>query len=458
MNFSAGKKIGASFVLVTVLMAIVGFNSYLSINKLIEASAQQVHTYNVLARLDDLLSLLKDAETGQRGFIIVGTKRYLEPYTAAIGKIEPALKDIEHLVVDNPAQQQRLVVLKSKIAEKLAELDEMISLMKKKGFESTKMVIQADKGKKIMDEISATVDDIKAEETRLLAQRTSKVHAFSRYSKIVIEWGWSLATVLLVLTGSLLSRNIAKSEAKIIKLSQDLAARNLRLESANKEMEAFSYSVSHDLRAPLNTISGFSEILNEHYGDKLDAEGRDYLNRIKNGSNRMGQLITDLMRLSHISRQTIDRMDCDLSSLASTIIDNIREAAPRRSVEVVIAEGLRAVVDPNLIKIALTNLLNNAWKFTSKTEHARIVFGALEKEAQTVYFIKDNGAGFDPAYAEKMFLPFQRLHSKEEFEGTGIGLAIVERIISRHEGRIWAEGEVGKGATMYFTLGQVTGE
>jgi signal transduction histidine kinase len=457
MKVSAGKKIGISFLLVTALMAAVGLSSYFSINKLIDASSRQVHTYQVLSRLDNMLSLLKDAEAEERDFIIVGTRQSLERYTAAISEIEPALKQIQQLVTASPVQQQRLVALRSKVAEKLAELDKTITVLETKGFESTRRAVQADKNRKVMDEIRRLVDQIKAEETGLLAQRTSKVSVFSRHSEMVIGWGWLLATVLLALTGWLLSRNIAKSEASIHKLSEDLAIRNLRLETANKEMEAFSYSVSHDLRAPLNTISGFSEILMEQYADKLDDEGRDYLNRINKSSYRMGQLIIDLLRLSHISRQNVERMDCDLSSLASTIMNNLCESDPTRSIEVAIAAGLRAVVDPNLMKIALTNLLQNAWKFTSKTANARIEFGAMEKDGmQTVYFVKDNGAGFSPAYAEKMFLPFQRLHSKEEFEGTGIGLAIVERIISRHEGKVWAEGQVGKGATIYFVLGQGT--
>ncbi|HUI45973.1 MAG TPA: PAS domain S-box protein [Nitrospirota bacterium] len=248
-----------------------------------------------------------------------------------------------------------------------------------------------------------------------------------------------------------------KAEADIMKLSENMAARNLELESVNRELDAFNYSVSHDLRAPLRTVSGFSKIIYEDYADKLDAQGRDYLARIKSGSDRMTHLIDDLLRLSRISRQDIERIDYDLSSLASAVINSIRAAAPPRDVETVIAEGLLAVIDPNLMKIALTNLFDNAWKFTSKTENAHIEFGAVEKDAQTVYFVKDNGAGFDQAYAEKMFRPFQRLHSEKEFEGTGIGLAIVERIIRRHEGRVWAAGEVGNGATIYFTLGQRTG-
>jgi len=244
-----------------------------------------------------------------------------------------------------------------------------------------------------------------------------------------------------------------KAEADIMKLSENMAARNLELESVNKELDAFNYSVSHDLRAPLRTVSGFSKIIYEDYADKLDEQGRDYLSRIKNGSDRMTHLIDDLLRLSHISRQNVERMDYDLSTLAFAVVNSLPETAPARNTEVVIAEGLRAVVDPNLMKIALTNLFDNAWKFTSKTENARIEFGVTEKDAKIVYFVKDNGAGFDPDYAERMFRPFQRLHSEKEFEGTGIGLAIVERIIRRHDGRVWAEGEAGKGATIYFTLG-----
>jgi two-component system, chemotaxis family, CheB/CheR fusion protein len=234
----------------------------------------------------------------------------------------------------------------------------------------------------------------------------------------------------------------------------EVERRTQELMATNKELEAFSYSASHDLRAPLRSVSEFSKIIYEDYADKLDAQGRDYLNRIKNGTDRMNQLIEDLLRLSRISLQNLDLMDYDLSRLASAVVNSIHEISPARNFEVVIAEGLHAVVDPNLMEIVFTNLINNACKFTSKIENARIEFGATKKDEKTIYFIKDNGAGFDPTSAERMFLPFQRLHSEQEFEGTGIGLTIVERIIRRHEGRIWAEGEVGKGATIYFTLGQ----
>ena len=232
-----------------------------------------------------------------------------------------------------------------------------------------------------------------------------------------------------------------------------LRNRTDELETINKELEAFIYSVSHDLRAPLRTMAGFSKILIEDYGNKLENQPKDYLVRINNASEKMTELIDDLLRLSKISRQEIDCFEVDLSKLAASIIAGLREAHPGRNIEVMIAEGLRATVDPNLIRVVLTNLIENAWKFTSKTADARLELGAFKKEGKTVYFVKDNGAGFDQTYADKMFRPFQRLHTEKEFEGTGIGLAIVERIIRRHGGAVWAEGEVSKGATVYFTLG-----
>jgi hypothetical protein len=260
-----------------------------------------------------------------------------------------------------------------------------------------------------------------------------------------------------------------KAEVDILKLSEDMATRNLELESVNKELESFIYSVSHDLRAPIRTMSGFAKVLHEDYAGKLDAQGQDYLNRILKGSEKSTQLINDLLHLSSISRQELSRIDVNLSNKASKIVEELREMSRGRNVEIVVQEGLAASVDPRLIELALSNLLGNAWKFTSKTEKARIEFGAFEcgmrnsefgiitqercEQGKTVYFIRDNGAGFDMTYADKMFLPFHRLHTDKEFEGTGIGLTIVERVIHRHGGKVWAEGEAGKGTTVFFTLG-----
>ncbi len=245
-----------------------------------------------------------------------------------------------------------------------------------------------------------------------------------------------------------------RNEADVLKLGEDMAARNVELESVNKELESFIYSISHDLRAPLRTMGGFARMMVEDYTDRLDEKGRDYLGRIRNGSEKMTRLIDDLLNLAKISRQELNRMKIDLSKLSSSVVSELQEADPARNVEVLIAEGLTAFADRRLIEIVLSNLIGNAWKFTSHTENARIEFGVTNEDGKKVFFIKDNGAGFNPQYIDKMFWPFQRLHSDKEFPGTGIGLTIVERIIHRHGGKVWAEGEVGKGATIFFTLDQ----
>jgi light-regulated signal transduction histidine kinase (bacteriophytochrome) len=228
--------------------------------------------------------------------------------------------------------------------------------------------------------------------------------------------------------------------------------RTAELEAAVRELDAFAYSVSHDLRAPLRSMHGFSEVLLEDYAGGLDDDGRQYLQRIQANVARMGQLIDDLLRLSRASRTELKRERIDIGAQASEIIDELRGAEPGRRAEVVIAEALVTTGDSRLIRLALENLLSNAWKFTGGREHASIGVGAVRHPSHQVFFVRDNGAGFDMRYAGKLFDPFQRLHPTAEFEGNGIGLAIVHRILSRHGGRIWAESEPGKGSTFFFTL------
>lgn len=233
---------------------------------------------------------------------------------------------------------------------------------------------------------------------------------------------------------------------------EELRERSVQLEAANKELEAFAYSVSHDLRAPLRAIHGFSQALLQDCADKLDDIGRNYLQRVCRAAERMSALIDDLLNLSRVTRAEIQRETVDLSATAHTIARELEAREPHRSVEFNIAEGLVATGDPRLLGLALQNLLDNAWKFTAKRNRARIALGVEERNGRPTYFVRDNGAGFDIAYAGKMFGAFQRFHALTEFPGTGIGLATVQRIIHRHGGEIWAEGEVDKGATFYFTL------
>ena len=235
-------------------------------------------------------------------------------------------------------------------------------------------------------------------------------------------------------------------------LERSLRERTAQLDAARNELSSFIYSVSHDLQAPLRRILGFAQILETDYAGQLDAEGRQHVERIVASTAGMEQLIRGLLGLARVGRAEIRRIPVDLSALAEVIAAELQIAQPDRSVEFVIAAGLTAEADHNLMRIALEHLLHNAWKFTSRHPAARIEFGAHRQEGETEFFVRDDGAGFDMAYADKLFTPFQRLHRADEFEGAGVGLATVHRIIQRHGGRIRAEGAVERGAAFSFTV------
>jgi PAS domain S-box-containing protein len=235
-------------------------------------------------------------------------------------------------------------------------------------------------------------------------------------------------------------------------LESRVTKRTLELEESNRELESFSYSVSHDLRAPLRSIDGFSNKILKDYSHLFDDQGRDYFSRVIHASQKMGHLIDDLLKLARLSRIEMNITTTDLSVLAEMTAIELKSAAPERKADFIIQPGMVAHADNNLMQIALQNLLGNAWKYTRNKPEAKIEFSSFQRDNKTVYFIRDNGVGFDMRYVNKLFGAFQRLHSVSEFEGTGVGLATVKRIIRRHHGTIWAEGEIDQGAVFYFTL------
>lgn len=235
-------------------------------------------------------------------------------------------------------------------------------------------------------------------------------------------------------------------------LEKRVATRTAALAAANQELEEFSYSVAHDLKTPLRGVMGFSQILMEEYGHLLDAQGQDYLLRIQNASSTMFDLLEDLLNLARIARMQLNCAAVDLAAVARGLAAQLRDAYPERRVEWVIPRHLPVQGDPSLLKIMIDHLLDNAWKFSSKTQQTRIELGSFVRNEETIYFLQDNGVGFDMQYAGKLFGTFQNLHISHELEGNGIGLAIVQRIVQRHGGRVWAESEPDKGAIFYFTL------
>ena len=306
------------------------------------------------------------------------------------------------------------------------------------------VVESPDEVKRHAERISRTGED--TFETRLKA-KDGEIHDFLMKIRSVSTGG---KDYLLGLWHDITERK--RAEQEIQKLNESLKAQAAELAAANRELEAFSYSVSHDLRAPLRTTDGFSRALLEDYPDKLDERGKDYLRRIRAATQRMGELVDDLLNLSMMMRKEMRREQIDLSEVAHSIAEELKKTQPERQVEFVIQDGVLAHGDARLLRDVLENLLRNAWKFTSKHPQGRIEFGVTHKDGETAYFVRDDGAGFDMNYAEKLFVPFQRLHSVGEFSGNGVGLAVVTRIINRHGGRVWAEGEVEKGATFFFTL------
>jgi len=305
-----------------------------------------------------------------------------------------------------------------------------------------------------------------------LTRRNQEQTAKLRQQTLQSRWLWTVAgSTILVLAVTMwflmrlrrshaelyavnAKRQQAEAEVRALNqtLEQQVRDRTSQLEAANRDLESFSYSVSHDLRQPLRGLNGFSRVLVEDYGDRLDPNGRDYLRRIQAASQHMSHLIDGMLNLSQVSRVGLDRVPVNLSALASSVADDLKHSEPTRHADVIIAPNLTATGDPRLLQLLLQNLLHNAWKFTSTRATARIECGQMPGNGTPTYFVRDDGVGFDMTYAHKLFGAFQRLHTSKEFPGTGIGLATVQRIVHRHGGRVWAESQVEHGTTFYFTL------
>ena len=443
-----------------------------ALRTLVAAQFWQSHTLEVISQTEALLAQVRTAESSARGYVMTGLPDFEDQYKQSTKAIQESTANLQRMTIDNGSQQVRIAALNNGISAKLSALEALLAVRRVQPHGAIDPallapIVQGTPDR--MDRVQMEVRAIEAEEQRLLAQRTMKRVVARRQVWVSFTVAFLLDFLLLVAAFEQLVRarrdrerieagaeEISALNRQLTEVNEELeervAKRTSELQSSNQELEAFSYSVSHDLRAPLRTIDGFSLALEEDFAEKLDDQGRDYITRVRNGVQRMGTLIDALLQLSRVTRSEVQREQVDLSQLATLVFREVEIADPERRVEWSAQPGLTAEADPRLMRIAFENLIGNAWKFTARTPGATISFGSSPRDGRTVYFLRDNGAGFDMKYVDRLFTAFQRLHGEREFTGSGIGLATVSRIVRRHHGSIWAEAEPGKGATFFFTL------
>lgn len=418
------------------------------------------HGYQIIAEAETAYGALREAESGQRTYLVNNNERFLGSFEDAANKFRMQIARLEILTTDNQSQQARVKRLKALGTERIHALQTQVRLKKERGVEAARQDILERASLQKMAEAYSLANEIRREEESLLAERRARSEAGARNAM------WSLAALggavmtTLAMAYIFIRREIIgrrRTEEELRRLNEDLeervARRTAEIEASNKELEAFSYSVSHDLRAPLRHVTSFANLLREHAAASIDETSENYLRRIIEAANGMGRLIDGLLTFSRLGRMEMSHDPVDLNQLVDEALQELQSEIEGR--EIVWRIGQLPAVEGHreTLRAALINLLANAIKFTRSRRPAIIEIGCEEaREGEAVCYVRDNGVGFDMRYAGKLFGVFQRLHRVKDFEGTGIGLANVQRIILRHGGRVWADGEVGRGATFYFSL------
>ncbi len=476
MKPSSARILVRGFLFLAVLVvALNAWFAFRAVTDLLTSERWVEHTWQTANQVERIMSSAKDTETGTRGYLLTGDETYLQPYRDAARDLPVELDRFQSLTSDNSSQQQRIAEMRASIQQRISLLEQSINLRRNGDTNMMHRFILSGTGKAEMDRLRSIADQMESEESRLLAIRTASAQSNSNRARLAVGLASILDFLLIVSAFRYLARerslriqteltaeNLAISRVELVRRAEEITAlnetleqrvqlRTAELESINRELEAFSYSVSHDLRAPLRTIDGFSLALEEDYAEAVGDTGRDYIRRVRTGVQRMGQLIDALLQLSRITRAEITREVFDISELAETVAAALRQENPGRDLTFHIEPALIAEGDPKLLQVALENLIGNAVKFSSKMPSTVVDFG-WDKQREA-WFVRDNGAGFDMHYKDKLFNAFNRLHGDKDFKGSGIGLATVARVIHRHHGSIWADSVLQHGATFWFTLG-----
>lgn len=429
MKLYINRKILSGLIISIMIIVGLGILSYQYFLSLNAATQWSSHARQVLQNVEDVRSMLISIENSHRGYSMTAEESYMKSVNAGINNLNNLVSDLETSTRDNNTQQESIQKLRPLISAYTGETTLA-------GRNSA------------MEKIQESLNQIKEEEQSLILTRSLNVQkGFYRFVSAFIGLILVTLVVLLGLVWLINSNTKSRSIAE-----ERLREAQLETKKINEDLEAFSYSVSHDLRAPLRSINGYSQILIEDYAEKLDDEGNRILNVVITNAKRMGQLIDDLLEFSRLGRKELNRTMTDVSEQVRTISSELLERETDRKIDFKMHALGTARLDATMMRQVWINLIGNAIKYSRNKEVATIEVGRNDEKGMVSFYVKDNGAGFDMAYIDKLFGVFQRLHKNNEFEGTGVGLALVKRIVERHNGQIWAEGKVGQGATFYFTL------
>ncbi len=439
-RFSTNNVLLAGFVILIVTISIFLFVSIRQSQKVANSARLVNHTEKILQHIRKIVLAALDNETGSRGFAITGSESFMESLLQGKKNIYAELGMLQQLIEDSPDQFPLIDSLKFYIDRRIAFSDSMVTVRKIQGLQAIVEMVETEMGKNYSENIRRIGNEMERLETTVLQKRKKRNDKTVKDLSMIL---YSMMTVLF-LSGIYIINRI-KKDIEEQKRSEEA------IMQLNKELESFTYSVSHDLRAPLRIIDGYADILTTDYTAKLDEEGNRVLNIVKSNARRMGQLIDDLLNFSHIGRREIVRHYTDMTQLVKAVVDE-QLAGTTVNYKIEIRQLEPAFVDSSLVRQVWINLVSNALKYSQKKEQPFIEISSSKLGANIIYSIKDNGAGFNMKYADKLFGVFQRLHKPAEFEGTGIGLALVNKIVVKHGGKTWAESEIGNGSTFYFSI------
>ncbi|KAB8317633.1 hypothetical protein SD81_020390 [Tolypothrix campylonemoides VB511288] len=453
MRRPLAHQIKVGLLLALVLLLVNALVSYRNIRRLIQNERSVTHSQQVLAELEETLSTLKDAETGQRGYLLTGNENYLQPYKQAIAQISASMDSLTKLTADNPNYEQPLYILQQRITAKLDELQLTIKLRREQGFDAAVRVVRTNRGRQIMLNIRQQIAEMKDMEKNLLQQRAKESQASTQQTLLTFSIASSVNLVLLALVYYLFKHNQLQSEQEKETLEKRVSDRTLQLQSANDELEAFGYTVSHDLQAPLRGMHGFAEALLEDYGDVLDELGKEYTRRILISALRLEDLIQDLLAYSHLSRSELPLKVIDLTQLLSEVIKEIQPDIEEKQAEIKIQSPLPQVIGHHstLVQV-ITNLLLNAMKFVKVSVRPQVQVCAERHDNWVRLWVADNGIGIAPEHQQRIFRVFERLHGQETYPGTGIGLAIVRKGVERMHGQVGVESQLAQGSRFWIDL------